>query len=197
MKIIGITGGLASGKSTVSLMFQKLGAEILDADAIARRILEVGQPGYQAVIQAFGKAFLQSDNNLLNRAALAQLVFENPNARRALEQITHPLIEQSSQRTFATWQARGVSLVFYEAALLVETGRYQKFNGLIVVDVSPEVQVQRALQRGMSPEEVLLRINAQANREMRLQVATWVVDNNGSLHETETQVKRLWTQLTH
>lgn len=200
MSIFGLTGGLASGKSTVALMFQKLGAKVVDADKIAREVLEPGQLAYEKVIAAFGSQILQrsiSGALVINRHQLAEIVFADSNARETLNAITHPEISKRSIEQLSLWAAQGASFIIYEAALLVETRRYQTLDGLIVVDLSEELQLKRAMARGLTQLQAQVRIQAQASRVTRRAVATWVIDNSGSLAETEQQVNAIFRQWTN
>ena len=194
-KIFGLTGGLASGKSTVASMFRDMGAVIIDADQIARQVVQPGEIAYQQLVSLFGNQILENPNqphSPIHRAKLADLVFSNPEARQQINQIIHPQIVKQSSLQISTLQEQKVPCILYEAALLVETGRYKDFDGLIVVDVNEEQQLQRAISRGMTQEQALARMKAQAHSRQRLQVATWIIDNNGSIEETKKQVQDLW-----
>ncbi len=201
MKVLGLTGGLASGKSTVASLFQKRGAYVIDADLIARQILEPGQAAYQKVVEAFGPDILTTLPHCamppISRERLADLVFKDPILRKKLNEITHPEIRLQTYQQIQKYHAQGANVILYEAALLVETGGYKDVEGLIVVDIPVELQLKRAVDRGLTLEQAKARISAQASREERLSCATWVIDNRGSLEETERQVQTLWDEFTH
>src|SRR5262245_11677439 len=169
--IVGLTGGIASGKSTVAEMFRELGIPVIDADLLAREVVEPGTPGLAALIQEFGPSILDN-NSALDRAALGKIVFNDPAARERLNAITHPLIAQASQAQIADLQVQSAPFIIYEAALLVENRAHLAFAALIVVDTSEELQLARSMQRDRSTkEEALARIRAQIEREERLAVA--------------------------
>ncbi len=196
-RIIGLTGGLASGKSTVGRMLRELGAQVVDADEVARAVVEPGQPAYRQIVAAFGTEVLEGGlaNQPIDRARLAERVFSDEALRRQLNAITHPEIAAESARRIAALQAQGARVVIYEATLIVENGLDRGLGGVIVVDVPPEVQVRRAVARGLSESQAQLRILAQAGREQRLDAATWVIDNSGGEAETRRQVEKVWQQI--
>lgn len=190
MRRIGLTGGIGSGKSTVARMLDARGAVVIDADAIARELVEPGQPALEALVREFGAGILQPDGSL-SRATLARLAFENPGATERLNAIMHPLIAAESRRRMDSAPAGAV--VVYDMPLLVETGQASLVDMVVVVDVPEEVQLERAVGlRGLDAEDVRRRMEIQATRDDRRAVADVVIDNAGSLDETEAQVERLW-----
>jgi dephospho-CoA kinase len=192
--LVGLTGGIGSGKSTVARMLEKRGAVVFDADVLAREVVEPGTPGHAAVIERFGANVLAPGGEL-DREALASIVFADPAARRDLEAIVHPEV----RRRFAEDSEAYLDtnrVVVLSAPLLVETGMHSAFRVLVVVSASAATQIDRLMRdRGLSEESVRSRIAAQATPEARAEVADVLVDNEGTLDELEQQVERLWSDL--
>jgi dephospho-CoA kinase len=194
-RVIGLTGGIASGKSTVARMLRDLGAHIVDADQLARQVVEPGTPALAEIVARFGPALLQPDGTL-DRKQLGALVFADPGARRELERITHPRIARAGQEAIARLAARGVDPVLYEAALIVENRLHTWMNGLIVVAVPPDVQLARLMARDHLDEDAArARLAAQLPLADKIAVADHVIDNGGTLEETRAQVRDLWGRL--
>lgn len=190
---VGLTGGIASGKSTVSAMLAELGAVVVDADLIAREVVARGTPGLAAVVTEFGPGLLTADGEL-DRPAMGALVFADAEARRRLEAIIHPLVHERSAQLEA--EAPADAVVVHDIPLLAEVGRAGSFDAVVVVDAPTDVQVARMVEdRGWSREEAESRIAAQAAREERLAIATYVVDNTGTLAELREQVERVFAEL--
>lgn len=191
---IGLTGGVASGKSTVAGMLTELGAVVIDADAIAREVVAAGTPGLAAVVAEFGEELLAEDGEL-DRPAMGRLVFHDEAARRRLEAIVHPLVfERYAEQEAAAPEG---ALVVHDIPLLVESGRAQEFDAVVVVDVPRELQVERMLRdRGWTLVDAEARIAAQATREQRLDVATHVIENTGTLEELRARVAEVHAALT-
>lgn len=190
---VGLTGGIASGKSTVSAILAELGAVVIDADALAREVVARGTPGLDAVVAEFGPGLLTPDGDL-DRPAMGALVFGDAEARKRLEGIIHPLVHARSAELEAAASPRAV--VVHDIPLLAEVGRAGSFDAVIVVDAPPELQVTRMVEdRGWAREDAESRIAAQATRSDRLAIATHVVDNTGSLEELREQVERIYTEL--
>jgi dephospho-CoA kinase len=193
--LVGLTGGIGSGKSTVARLLEKRGAVVFDADLLAREAVEPGTPGHAAVIDRFGADVLAPGGEL-DREALASIVFADPAARRDLEQIVHPEV----RRLFAegTEAYRDTDrVVVFSAPLLVETGMHTAFEVLVVVSATVATQIERLMrQRGMSDASIRARIDAQAPLEDKAAAADFIVDNEGTLDELESQVERLWTDLS-
>ena len=190
---VGLTGGIASGKSTVSAILAELGAVVIDADALARDVVARGTPGLAAVVAEFGPALLTPDGDL-DRPAMGALVFGDPDARRRLEAVIHPLVHERSAQLEA--EAAADAVVVHDIPLLAEVGRAGSFDAVIVVDAPPELQVSRMVQdRGWTRNDAESRIAAQATREDRLAIATHVVDNTGSLEALRDQVERVYAEL--
>lgn len=190
---VGLTGGVASGKSTVSAILRELGAVVIDADQLAREVVAAGTPGLAAVVAEFGPGVLTAEGEL-DRPALGAIVFADEEARRRLEAILHPLIRARSAELEATAGADAV--VVHDIPLLAETGQAGTFDAVVVVDVPVETQVERMVRlRGMTREDALARIAAQATREQRLAVATHVIDNTGTLEDLRERVTEVFEEL--
>jgi dephospho-CoA kinase len=193
--LVGLTGGIGSGKSTVARMLEEQGAVVFDADLLAREAVEPGTPGHAAVIERFGADVLAPGGEL-DREALASIVFADPAARRDLEQIVHPevrrLFAEGSEAYHDTDR-----IVVFSAPLLVESGMHTAFEILVVVSATVATQIQRLMrQRGMSEPSIRARIDAQAPLEDKAAVADFLVDNEGTLAELQSQVERLWHDLS-
>ena len=191
---IGLTGGIGSGKSEVSRLLAAQGAVIVDADRLARQVVEPGTPGLAEVVEAFGPGVLAGDGSL-DRAALGERVFGDDVARRRLEAIIHPRVRARAAELEAA--AGPDAVVVHDIPLLVETGQSDVFDGVIVVDVPIEVQLDRLMRgRGMSEKEARNRVAAQASRQQRAGAADWIVDNTGSLADLDAAVARVWKELS-
>ncbi len=194
MRVVGLTGGIASGKSTVSAMFRALGANVIDADQVARDVVEPGMPAIAEIARRFPGVVDASGR--LDRAALAARVFSDPAERRALEAIVHPRIrEEVARRTEALARA-GVDVVLYDAALLIENGLHRGMDGVVLVAAPEPVQRERLATRdGLDEAAITARLAAQLPLADKRAHATWVVDNGGSLDETRAQVRRIWEEI--
>ena len=186
---IGLTGGIGSGKSTVSRLLEQRGAVIVDADAIAREVVASGTPGLAAVVEAFGDGVVASDGSL-DRPALAAVVFADPEARKRLDAIVHPLVRARATEVAAAAPADAV--VVNDVPLLIETGQAGSYDLVLVVEADPATRVARLVQRGLTAEDARARMAAQATDEQRRAVADVVLDNSGTLEELEAQVDRFW-----
>ncbi len=190
---VGLTGGVASGKSTVSGMLRELGAVVIDADQLARDVVARGTAGLAAVVAEFGSDLLTPEGDL-DRPAMAALVFADPAARKRLEAIVHPLVFAEIMRLEE--EAPAGSVVVHDIPLLAESGRADTFDAVVVVDVPTEVQVDRMVRdRGWTREEAEARIGAQASREDRRALATYVIENDGSLEDLRARVQEVWNAL--
>ena len=190
---VGLTGGIASGKSTVSAMLAEFGAVVIDADALAREVVEKGTPGLDAVVAEFGPTLLTPEGDL-DRAAMGSLVFGDEAARKRLEAIVHPLV---FERMVALEEAADDDdLVVHDIPLLAEGGRADTFDAVIVVDCPPELQIARMMaDRGWTREDAESRIAAQATRADRLAIATHVIDNTGTIDELRDRVVEVFVSL--
>lgn len=199
MYLIGLTGGIASGKTVVARRLEELGVTRVDADQLARDVVAVGTPGLAAITERFGVDVITADGTL-DRAALGAVIFRDPDARLALNAITHPAIRELSSRLFAEASDRDPNaVVVYDVPLLAEALRdpgYHRFDLVVVVDASTETRVRRLVQlRGLTREEALHRLNSQATDTERLAIADVVIDSNGTLEETIEQADALWAGL--
>ncbi|HET7735144.1 MAG TPA: dephospho-CoA kinase [Nocardioidaceae bacterium] len=191
---VGLTGGVASGKSTVSEILRELGAVVIDSDQIAREVVARGTPGLAQVVAEFGPEYLTSEGDL-DRPKMAALVFNDEPARRRLEAITHPLINEVGRAREADAEAAG-KLVVNDMPLIAEMGIAELFDVVIVVDVPVEEALRRMVEdRGWTREDAEARIAAQASREARRAIATYVIDNSGSREHLREQVERLYAEL--
>ncbi|SET00946.1 dephospho-CoA kinase [Geodermatophilus poikilotrophus] len=188
---IGLTGGIGSGKSTVAGLLAARGARIVDADRIAREVVEPGTPGLQAVVAAFGQEVLTAEG-ALDRPALAAVVFADPDARRRLDGIVHPLVRARATELVAA--APPDAVVVQDVPLLVETGQAASYDLVLVVEADLDTRVRRLVGRGLSEEDARARIAAQASDEQRRAVADVVLDNSGSIEDLEAQVDRFWAE---
>lgn len=190
---IGLTGGVASGKSTVAGILRDLGCVVVDADAVAREVVAPGTPGLAEVAEAFGPDVLAEDGSL-DRPALGAIVFADESARRRLEAIVHPLVARRSAELAA--QAGPEDVVVHDIPLLAETDGADRFEHVIVVDVAPQTQVDRMVgDRGWAEDDARSRMAAQASREERLAIATHVVVNDGSLDDLRRRVTEVLAEL--
>jgi dephospho-CoA kinase len=192
----GLTGGIASGKSTVARFFDELGACVIDADDLARQVTAPGGSAHQRVVDRFGRETLQDDGSI-DREALARLVFSDAAAREALNAIAHPAVRAEASRRMARCATERRSRVaIFDAALLVETGYYRELDQLVVLRCSPRTQQRRLEQRdGLSPKQAEARIAAQAPLERKLAVADHVIDTDVALEQTRAQTERVWMEL--
>jgi len=188
---LGLTGGIASGKSTVAAMLREIGFAVLDADSLAHKLMEPGQAAYPEVIQEFGLSITDSSGRI-DRSKLGAIVFADRAMLDRLNAIVHPRVAEVILSQFEVWRRSGVrDAVFVEAALLVESGIHGKLDGLVVVWCTPEQQIERLLARGLSEAEARRRIAAQLPVAEKLRLATEKIDCSGSLEETRRQVAAL------
>ena len=192
MRLIGLTGGIATGKSTVAGMLAERGATVIDADELARRVVEPGQPAYTAVVERFGSEVVNPDGTL-NRGRLGAVVFADPSARRDLERITHSRIGELMQRGIADAIAHDAPVAVVDIPLLYEATRDDMFEGVLLVYAPRADQLRRMVSRdGFSEAEATARLDAQLPIEAKRDLATWVIDNSGDLRDTERQVAAWW-----
>ncbi|PJJ01320.1 dephospho-CoA kinase [Streptomyces sp. 2333.5] len=190
---VGLTGGIGAGKSEVSRLLASYGAVIVDADKIAREVVEPGTPGLAAVVEEFGDSVLAPDGTL-DRPKLGGIVFADPEKLKALNAIVHPLVGARSAELEAA--AGPDAVVVHDVPLLTENGLAPLYDLVVVVDAAPQIQLDRLVRlRGMAEDEAKSRMAAQATREQRLAVADLVIDNNGPLEELEPQVRAVWERL--
>lgn len=185
MHIFGLTGGIASGKSTVAARFRRRGLAVIDADALAREIVEPGTEGLREVVRVFGSGVVGADG-ALDRQALARIVFSDDDSRRKLNAITHPRIMQQMLDHAAAFGRAGEPLACFEAALLVENNLAGSFRPLVVVSCAEELQLDRIVARGSSSrEEARARVRAQKPLAAKVALADYVIDTNGSIERCE------------
>ncbi|MGW7573697.1 dephospho-CoA kinase [Streptomyces sp. NPDC054765] len=190
---VGLTGGIGAGKSAVSRLLASYGAVIVDADKIAREVVEPGTPGLAAVVEEFGGGVLAPDGTL-DRPKLGGIVFSDPGKLKALNAIVHPLVGARSAELEAS--AGPDAVVVHDVPLLTENGLAPLYDLVVVVDAAPQTQLDRLVQlRGMAQDEAKSRMAAQATREQRLAVADLVIDNDGPLEALEPQVRAVWERL--
>jgi dephospho-CoA kinase len=189
--LFGLTGGIASGKSTVAARLLRKGVPVIDADVLAREVVAPGSDGLRAIADAFGASVLAPDGSL-DRKALARVAFADEVARRKLEAITHPRIGKLAMQRAQAFAERGEPLVCYEAALIVENGMADAFRPLVVVACSPEVQVARVQARDhASAEDARARLRSQKSTEEKVAVADFVIDTSGTLAHNAEQTDRV------
>jgi len=190
---VGLTGGIASGKSTVSAILRELGAVVIDADQLAREVVTKGTPGLAQVVEVFGPGILTPDGEM-DRPAVGAIVFADEGKRRQLEAIIHPLVGARSAELAAA-AGRGAVIV-HDIPLLVETGQVDRFDLVLVVDAPVDVQLERlTAERGMTDEEAKQRVASQASRAERLAAADLVVENSGTLIDLDRRIDEVWATL--
>ena len=193
-KLIGLTGNIGSGKSSVARLFTARGVPVVDADGLLREVQAPGQPAHAEIAAAWPEAVAPDGG--IDRKRLGRIVFADPAARKRLEAITHPRIQELSRARAAALADAGHELALYEATLLVESGRHKELDGLIVVTASPATRLARVVARdGLNEEEVRARMRAQMPEEEKVRLATHVIDNDGDLAATEAQVDRIIAEL--
>jgi dephospho-CoA kinase len=189
MFLIGLTGGIASGKSTVASMLQSKGAEVIDADQVAREVVSIGSPGLAAVVERFGEVVLAADGSL-SRTALADLIFGDERARLTLEQILHPLIASRTSELILRSQSE---IIVYSVPLLVEANVQHPFDLVVTVEAGVESQLKRMVsERNLTKEQARLRLNAQATELQRVESSDVRLENSGTLEALANQVDQLW-----
>ena len=194
MKLVGLTGGIGAGKSTVSARLAARGAVVVDADAVVRELQASGTPVFEAIVERFGPGVVRPDGEL-DRPALAAIVFGDPEALADLNRLVHPAVGAEVLRRVAEQEGTD-RVVVLDVPLLVESGRYRA-SGVIVVDVPPEVAVERLVRdRGMTEEEARARMARQASREERLARADLVIDNSGPPEALDEAVDRAWAWIS-
>jgi dephospho-CoA kinase len=195
MKRLGITGGIASGKSAVAGMLRELGFRVIDADALGHTVIGPGTRAYGEIVREFGAGVVGADGRI-DRRGLGALVFADAEKLKRLNAIVHPRVEEEMVRLFGEWEKSGVTdAAFVEAALLVEAGYQKNLDGLLVAWCRPEQQIERLLARGLSEAEARRRIAAQMPAEEKLKFATEKIDCSGSMEETRRQVEELASRL--
>ena len=188
MRLVGLTGGIAAGKSLVAKRLKELGIPLIDADEVARLVVSPGSSGLAEIVDAFGTQFVTADG-ALDRGALGALVFSDDQARRQLEAITHPRIQTYIQDWATEQKARGASLAIVDAALMFETGSASNYDAVIVVHAPDDIRRDRLMERDqLSAQQAQSRIDSQLDQKEKIRRATYVIDNGGSVFETNRQV---------
>ncbi len=197
MRKVGLTGGIASGKSTVSGMFRDLGVPVIDADMIAREVVAPGSRALEAIVDAFGEEVLTEEKSL-NRARLGEIVFSDPAKKKVLEGILHPEIIAEQDRRLKGLEREGrTPVAIVDAAVMIESGSWKRFDSLVVVDCDESQQIGRLrLRNGMNEEEAVRRVNAQMPLSEKVKYADHVIDNRGSIDDTRKQVEELMKLLS-
>ena len=190
---LGLTGGIGSGKSTAARMFADLGAIVIDADAIAKEVLEPGQVGYESVVNNFGEEILDSSGNI-DRLILAGKVFGDTTKLKELEEIVHPAVATKVAQIRESLPAG--SIIIYDTPLLIEKSLQQQFDQVIVVLAPEALRTQRLLARGLAQNDIIARMSNQATDELRREIANYVIDNSSSLVELREEVQKVWTQIS-
>ena len=191
MRVIGLTGGIGCGKSLAAQYFAELGALVIDADQLARAAIERGSEGFDEVVSFFGDSIL--NNGDIDRRALGELIFKDAEAKKKLESIVHPFVRREFEEAVAS--LKGDEGLVYEIPLLVETGAQDRFDVVVTVESTLENRITRLSERGMRISEIEGRIAAQATREQRIEVADFLIDNDGSEDELLRQVENIWDSL--
>jgi len=192
----GLTGGIASGKSTIARIFATLGCLTVDADQIVARLYQPGQAGHEALVRTYGTGILHPDNTI-DRRKLADIAFVSDESAKALNALIHPLViaEQASLMAAEERRSSGDRIVIIEATLLIESGGKDRYDKIVIVDVDPETQLARAIARGMTREDAARRIAHQLPREERLRYADYVIDNSGDLTAADAETRRVFEAL--
>ena len=191
MRVIGLNGGIGCGKSLAAQYFAELGALVIDADQLARTAIERGSDGFDEVVALFGDSILKDGN--IDRRALGELIFKDAKAKTQLESIIHPFVRREFEGAVAS--LKGDQVLVYEIPLLVETKAHERFDVVITVESEMENRVARLRGRGMHISEIEGRIAAQATREQRIEVADFLIENDGSEDELLRQVENIWDSL--
>ena len=192
MLMVGLTGGIGAGKSTVAALLAQRGAIVIDADAIAREVVEPGKPALEKLVERFGPEILQPDGSL-DRPRLGAIAFVDAETKKDLEAITHPAIGELFLQRVA--EAAPGSVVVHDVPLLVESKRGFEYAAVIVVEAPLEVRLDRLEARGVPRDDARRRIELQASDEDRRKVATWIVDNSGDLDALDRQIEKIWAEL--
>jgi dephospho-CoA kinase len=196
MQKVGLTGGIATGKNVITDFFEALGAKIIDADKIAREVIQKGTPAYQKIIKAFGNNILKSDGEI-DRPRLASLVFKDPDKLDILNRITHPeiiMIENTLSDDYIKTNPK--SIIIINAALIIEAKTYERFDKIILVFASIKTQIDRIMKRNnMTQKEASKRIKSQMSFEEKKKFADYIIDNDGDVEATKSQCNRIYSEL--
>lgn len=196
MLVVGLTGGIATGKSTVATIFENAGAVIIDADQIAREVVKKGQPAHRAIVEKFGKNVLLPDGEI-NRSALGDIIFNDPHKKDLLNKIVHPYVRKEQDRQLQHIEkANPNAIVILDIPLLLESEMYRNLSEVVVVYAPEHFQIQRLMQRdNISQADALARVRSQMPIEEKKEKATIVIDNSGSREHTRKQALKIFQQL--
>ena len=195
MLVVGLTGGMASGKSVASKTLRDLGLPIIDADLIAREMVKPNEAGYRDIVDHFGKGILNPDQTI-NRRRLAKIIFSDPEERERLNSLLHPRIVKEIKRRIENFKEKGEKMVIVDAALLIEAGQLPLVDKLIVVTVSPKIQVRRLAQRDhLTEKEARERIATQMPLSEKMKLADYIVNNSGPVRKTVKRTKEVYNRL--
>jgi dephospho-CoA kinase len=195
VKVIGLTGGIATGKSAVASLLSELGARIIDADELAREVVKPGREAWQDIVEAFGTEILREDKTI-DREKLRKIVFRDPKARKRLESITHPRIRTLAQQRIQNLAAEGAGIIVYEAPLLFENQVHLWLRPVILVACDLAIQKHRLQERdGLNEEEIQQHLKAQMSLEEKRKLADFIIENNGDLEELRRQVEEVWEKI--
>jgi dephospho-CoA kinase len=196
MKVIGLTGNIACGKTIVAKMFEELGARIIDADYIARLVVEPGEPAWKEIVEKFGPEILNPDDTI-NRKELGDIVFKDKEKREELNNITHPRIIERIKLILEEYRKEKVEVVIIEAALIVEKGGMKPIiSGLILITADEEAEITRLIKRdGVSRKQAITRIKSQMPLSEKIKYANYIIDNSGNLKDTRNQVREVWKKI--
>jgi len=193
--VVGVTGGIATGKTTVARMFEDLGAKVISADDIVHRILEPGTEVWERVLREFGREVLKPDGNI-DRSKLGEIVFRDPVKRSRLEAMTHPPVLDYLQKEADSFRRSGRGVLILEIPLLIEAGALRMVDKVLVVTAEQESQISRLEKRyGISRDEAMLRISSQLPLAEKVRYADWVISAEGTLDSTKKQVERVWSDV--
>ncbi len=188
---VGLTGGIASGKSTVARILCELGCVVIDADDVVRDLYRPGRPGHRALVTRYGEAVLREDGEI-DRPKLSAMALSTPERAAELNALIHPLVIEEEERRVNAAGARGDTIVVVEATLLLESGGRSRYERIVVVDIDPEEQVRRGTGRGMSESEVRLRMSRQLPRDQRIEQADYVISSDGTIADTHVRTEAVY-----
>ncbi len=196
MILVGLTGGIASGKSTASKIFKDLGAYIIDADVLSREVVEPSKPAWSKIVKRFGKEILNKDNSI-NRKKLAEIVFNNKKKRELLNSIVHPIVFKRAKEIEKEIVKKDPdAVIIFDAALLIESGAYKKMDKNIVVYADEDVQIKRLLNRNrFAKDEAVKRIRAQMPLKKKVEFADYIIDGNRTILQVRKDIKRVFERL--
>lgn len=192
---VGLTGGIASGKSTVRQLLHDLGAHTIDADKLVAQLYEPGEEGHTALVEAYGEGILRDDRTI-DRGRLASIAFSHPDEAKKLNALIHPIVVRRTEALLHEYeQTHGDGVAVVEATLMIESGGRNRYDKILVVNVDPDTQIARGVARGLAREEVQRRISHQLPREERLRYADYVIDNDGDRADLERETRRVYEHL--